>query len=327
MSLTTKRPFADLAPIKSLHQKHVLITLLISYLWERDQAIAARSFLKFGLSLDIDREGEMCNRAVRLLGNILMDLAQPRAALEVFQETLALRLKLVSPDDPLIANVYDSIACSYTEMDKANKALEYLDMANEIHLACDPKGMSRTKACYAMAHMRAKDYDRALSALEDCWHLQNRTQESIITSKYPKHSGDILLLARIRYGQSDLPTALKLTSKCITMRKGVLGNKGPRVADSMFFVATMLRETGKEAAAAQLLREIVHMSLGVKEMEAHLARALWNLGDAEEATGNWDEAKDLKARAKATRVQIEGRECEDEDTDEGFHRLVTFFLW
>ncbi|KAK3172938.1 hypothetical protein OEA41_006264 [Lepraria neglecta] len=100
------------------------------------------------------------------------------------------------------------------------------------------------------------------------------------------------------------------------MRKGVLGNKGPRVADSMFFVATMLRETGKEAAAAQLLREIVHMSLGVKEMEAHLARALWNLGNAEEATCNRDEAKDLKARAKATRVQIEGRESEDEDTDE-----------
>ena len=256
-----------------------------------------------------------------------MDLAQPRAALEAFQETLALRLKLVSPDDPIIANVYDSIACSYTEMDKASKALEYLDMASEIHLACDPRRASRTKACYAMAYERAMDYDKALSALEDCWHLQNRTQESIMTSEYPKHSGDILLLARIRYGQGDLTSALELSSKCVTMRKGILGNKGQRVADSMFFVATILRKTGKEAAAAQLLREIVNMSLGVKELEAHLARALWNLGNAEEATGNWDEAANLKVSAKIVRAQIEGRECEDEDTDEGFHKLVTFFLW
>ena len=228
-----------------------------------------------------------------------------------------------SPDDPIIANFYDSIAYSYTEIDKANKALEYLDMANEIHFACDPKGMSRMKACYAMAYMRAKDYNRTLSALEDCWNLQNRTQESIMTSK----CGDVLLLARIRYGQGDLPTALEITSKCITMREHVLGNKGPRLADSTFFVATMLRERGKKAAAAQMLTETVHISLGLKELEAQLARALGNLGDAEEATGNWDEAKDLEARARATRVQVESRECEDEDIDEGIHRLVAFFLW
>lgn len=244
-----------------------------------------------------------------------------------FSRNIGITIKLDSPDDPIIANFFDSIAYSYTEIDKASKALEYLDMANEIHFACDPKGMSRTKACYGMAYMRAKDYNRTLSALEDCWHLQNRTQEPIMTSKYPKHSGDILLLASIRYGQGDLPTALEITSKCITMCKDVLGNKGPRLADSTFFVATMLRETGKIAAAAQMLTETVHISLGLKELEAHLARAPWNSGDAEEATGNWDEAKDLEARARATRVQVEGRECEDEDTDEGIHRLVAFFLW
>ena len=301
--------------------------IVFSYLWERDQPTGARSFLQFGLSLDIDREGPICNPAVRLFGNIVMDMAQPHAALEAFQESLALRLKLVSAGDPAIAIVYDSIAFSYTEMDNPAKALEYLDMAHEIHLARDPKGMSRTKAIYAIAYLRAKDYDKALSALTDCWLLQNHTLESIMSSKYPRHSGDILLLARIRYGQGDLSTALELTSKCITMRKSVLGKKGPRVADSMFFVATMLRETGKDAAAAQLLREIVHMSIGVKDMEPHLARALWSLGNAEEAVGNRDEAKSLRAQAEATRARIEGREWDDEDTDAGFHRLVGFFLW
>lgn len=53
-----------------------------------------------------------------------------------------------------------------------------------------------------------------------------------------------------------------------------------------------------------MLTETVHISLGLKELEAHLARAPWNSGDAEEATGNWDEAKDLEARARATRGRL-----------------------
>ena len=83
---------------------------LTSYLWEREQPTTARSFLDFGLSLGVDRGDELCNPAVRLLGHVTLDVAQPKVALEAYNETLAARLKLVSADGPVIANVYDSVA-------------------------------------------------------------------------------------------------------------------------------------------------------------------------------------------------------------------------
>lgn len=186
-------------------------------------------------------------------------MAQPKAALEAYNETLASRLKLVEPDDPAIADVYDSIACSYTEMDNTPKALEILNKAREIREAKDSSRMARTLAIFAMTYLRAKMPAKALTALKDCWRLQNLTEEQIAQSKYPKHSGDIVLLSRIHCVQGNSASALQLASKSITIRKGILGDKGPRVADSMYIVAKMLRAEQKEASAAKLLREIVDM--------------------------------------------------------------------
>jgi tetratricopeptide (TPR) repeat protein len=285
------------------------------------------SFVTFGLSIDVDREGPTCNPAVRLLGHIALDMARPRAALEAYHEALEARLKLVEPDDPAIADVYDSIACSYTEMDNVMKAFEYLDKAKKIHHARNPNNMARTYAIFAMTFLRAGKFDEALVSLKDCWRLQNLSEEEIVLSQYPKHSGDIVLLSRIQYAQGKVESALQLASKSINIRRGILGNKGPRVADSMYLVATMLRSSGKEALALKLLREIVDMGQGLEEMRGHVARALWMLGKVEREIGDPSTADELTRRAREVRESIKGREAADEDTDEGFSRLVGYMLW
>ncbi|KAJ5943337.1 Tetratricopeptide-like helical [Penicillium verrucosum] len=90
-----------------------------------------------------------------------------------------------------------------------------------------------------MTYLRAEQPGEALEALKKCWQLQNLTEEQIIDSKYPKHSGDIVLLARIKYAQGLKPEAQQLASMTISIRRGLFGDKGPRVADSMFLVARM----------------------------------------------------------------------------------------
>ena len=75
--------------------------------------------------------------------------------------------------------------------------------------------------------------------------MQNKTQTQIEESKYPKHSGDIMLLARIKYVQGQKDEGQKLASRTISIRKGLLGDKGPRVADSIFVVARMLEAEAK----------------------------------------------------------------------------------
>lgn len=234
---------------------------------------------------------------------------------------------MVGPDDDSIADVYDSIACSYTEMNDLTKAYEYLDKAKEIRLAKKSERMARTNAIYAMTHLRAGKTDLALKALKDCWSKQNLTEEQISVSRYPKHSGDIVLLSRIHYARGNYVSALELASKSITIRQGHFGNKGPRVADSMYLVATMLNRDQKVSLAAKLLREIVDMSQGMLEMNGHLARAMWALANLENQNGNEAGAEELRQKAREVRGRIEGKEAPDEDTDEAFGALVGYMLW
>lgn len=272
-----------------------------------------------------------------MLGHIALDMARPRDALKAYSETLKLRLKLVEADSPDVADVYDSIACSYTEMGDTTKAFEYLDKAVKIHEAHGPQSMGRTLAVMAVTLLRAGKPDEALEALTRCWQLQGKTESQISWSKYPKHSGDIILLSRIQYAQGKRESAIQLASKSITMRKKILGDKSPRVADSMYIVAGMRRAENEQASAMGLLREIVEMSQGIVEMEGHLARALWTLAGLEEEVGNLDEAEALQSQAREIRRKIllsgeqgdeeEEDEFEEVEGDEAFQRLVGYMLW
>ena len=313
--------------IPNLETELLRISSTYSYLWEREQPTMARSFFDYGLSLDVDREDETCNSAVRLLGHIALDVAQPKAALRAYNETLSARLKLVPSDDPAIADVYDSIACALTEIGETGQAFKTLDKAVEIHKAKNPDRMARTDAILAMTYLRARSPDRALEAIKDCWRLQDMTEDQLEKSRYPKHSGDIVLLSRIRYAQGDRESALELASKSITIRNGIFGAKGPRVADSMFLVAKMLADEGKTASAMRLLRDIVEMSQGMVEMRGHRARAMWTLARLESEYGDADEVEKLRQEARDIRNGIELRETEDVDTDEDFAKLVGYMLW
>jgi tetratricopeptide (TPR) repeat protein len=223
--------------------------------------------------------------------------------------------------------VFDSIACSYTEQGNVSDALEYLSKSSDIHRAHNPHHMARTQAIYAMTYLRAERPDEAMEALETCWRLQNLTEEQITQSRYPKHSGDIVLLSKIKYAQGLREEAQQLASRTISIRKGLFGDKGPRVADSMFIVARMLEADGEDVIAAKLLRTVVEISRGLSEMHGHLARSLWFLAEVESKMGNNNLADQLKAEAVNERDLIDGREAAEEDTDESFMNLVGWMLW
>lgn len=306
--------------------------MLHRYLWEKDQPAFARSFFEFGLEIDSSQSGRNVAQAYRLLGHVSLDLAQPRAALAAYERALALREQIEAPESPPIADVCDSIACAYTEAGDVESAFAQLERATAIHKAHDPTKMSRTLAIRAMTCLRAGQAEEALAAIGECWRQQNMTQDQIETSRYPKHSGDIMLLARIFWLQGKKAEAQELASRTITMRQGIFGkdpNKGgPRVADSLFTVARMLDDRGDAVLAAKLLRQVIDMCGDVPGMRPHLARALWFNAAVEEKIGKAiEDVPALRARARDVRGLIQGREWPDEDSDEGFMRLVGWMLW
>ncbi|KAJ5250174.1 Tetratricopeptide-like helical [Penicillium chrysogenum] len=298
-----------------------------TYLWERERPTNARYFVEYGLSLDLSHSTRSYAHACRLLGHIALDLAQPESALSAYQDALRAIEQIEEENSPPIADVYDSIACSYTEQGMVTEAFRYLSKAAAIHNAHNPLHMARTYAIYAMTHLRAEQPDGALVALKKCWQLQNLTEEQIIESRYPKHSGDIVLLARIKYAQGLEHEAQQLASRTISIRRGLYGDKGPRVADSMFLVARMLLATDENVSAAKMLRAIIDMSRDVSEMQGHLARALWFLGIAERRLGDAVSAEKLKVEALNERNKLGEKGNLVEETDHCFESLVGWMLW
>lgn len=182
------------------------------------------------------------------------------------------------------------------------------------------------------------------------------SQEQIEASRYPKHSGDIMLLARIYWLRGKKVDAQELASRTITMRRGTYGEQGgPGVADSLFAVARMLEDGQQYVLAARLLNEVITISGDAPGMRSHLARALWFLANVEikisaareklstaissgadqEASeerslgqdSNDGKVSGLRKRAREVRDGITEREWPDEDTNEGFMRLVSWMLW
>ncbi|KAI0387825.1 tpr repeat-containing protein [Hypomontagnella monticulosa] len=299
-----------------------------TYLWEKELPTQGRKFFEFGLDAKINPLGPNAAQAYRLLGHISLDMARPNAALEAYRKALAIRQKLEEPDSPPIADVYDSIACSYTEAGRTTDAFEFVEKATTIHLRHDASKMARTEAIRALTCLRAGQADESLEALRRCWELQGLTQEQIEKSKYPKHSGDIVLMARIKWQQGHKTEAQELASRTIAIRRGAFGEHGgPRVVDSMFIVGRMLQEKGEDVLAAKLFHEIIGMSGEMMEMKGHRARALWFLANAEEKIGDSSSAVRLRKEAKEVRSQITSREGEDEDSNEGFMKLVSWMLW
>jgi hypothetical protein len=94
-----------------------------------------------------------------------------------------------------------------------------------------------------MTYLRANQLDNALDRPHSCWKRQGKTQAEISQSKYPKHPGHIVLLARIQYAKGmdeAKKEGLQLASQSTLLRQGIFGSNGPHVADSIFLVSRMM---------------------------------------------------------------------------------------
>ncbi|CAH0040353.1 unnamed protein product [Clonostachys rhizophaga] len=235
-------------------------------------------------------------------------MAQPHAALAAYKKALEWREFFNGAESTAVADACDSVACSYTEIGDTDNAFTTIE---------------------AMTYLRAGKPDESLAAIVKCWQLQGKTQQEIENSPYPKHSGDIMLLSRIYWLQGKKKQAQELTSHALKMRRGTFGeNGGPRVADSLFALARILEDFEEYAHAAQLLSQIVAISGNTPDMRPHLARAYWFLANVEAKIDQGDNhAAELRNKARESRKAIDSREWPDDDTDEGFMRLVGWMLW
>ncbi|KAK4149078.1 P-loop containing nucleoside triphosphate hydrolase protein [Chaetomidium leptoderma] len=298
-----------------------------TYLWEKEEPSRAKLYVERGLAANQSLPIAVAAQARRLLGNIFLDLARPRAALAEYEQALALRESLDGPDSPAVADMCDYIAYAYTELDDVDQAFAYIERATGIHKDHDPSKMSRTLTVRAMTCLRAGFAGGALAALFECWRLQGMTYKDMRASNNPQHSGDIMLLGRIFLLQGNAKDAANAIERALAMRRIVYGeDKGPRLADSYFYLTQARGGKGIEGLVDTLVKQCGQ----TPEMRAHEARSFWFWANRMVKQGARRDSPDVigvRERAWRVRSAIGEREWPDEETDEGYMRLVPWMLW
>ena len=138
----------------------------------------------------------------------------------------------------------------------------------------------------------------------------------------------MVLLSRIRQRQGRLNDAIRLSSKALTFRQSLLGNR-LKTCDSLYLVADLLHQGGNAASAISLLQESVLVSESLPEGKGYLARAHYKLSLLYIENSDASQAQTYRVTARNLRQEIMVEEAPEveEDTIEAYQGLVVWMLW
>ena len=147
----------------------------------------------------------------------------------------------------------------------------------------------------------------------------------------------MVLLSRIRLSQNRLDDAIRLSSKALTFRQSLLGNR-LKTCDSLYQVASLLQRRGNIASAITLLQESISISTSLPEGKGYTARSQFKLGHIYALTNNDEKVGQVyKQDAKRLRQELVdtkriagsggGAKEEYKDCEEAYEGLVVWMLW
>lgn len=218
------------------------------YLYERERYNVARGFVDAALETFEDKASLAFASAIDLSGLIDLDMNNPSKALVSFNKALEIREKVLGPDDPLIASSLNNIALSYTEMGELEKAYHLHEKAISIRLRTNRDRIGNSYSNMSSLFLRMGKSDEAEEMLKRCPSLKDFTDETFLNTGNPRFSGDMILLSRIRLAQGNLDDAMRLASKALTFRQGLLGS-GLKTCDSLYDVSSLLHKQGQVSSA------------------------------------------------------------------------------
>ena len=260
LELKTPQTFAD------------LVLRCCWYLYEREVYNDALVMIQVALESFVDKKSLAYASAIDLFGLLEMDTANSAAALEKFHIALAIRGSLLGPDDAFIASSLNNIAMAHTELNNLVEAHSYHEKAIEIRLRTNSDRIGNSYSNMSATLLRMDKPNEAEEMLARCPSLKDFNDETFLKSGNPRFSGDMVLLSRIRARQDRLDDAIRLSSKALTFRQSMLGNR-LKTCDALYLVAEQLQRRGNIASAMSLLRECVAITETLSEGKGYEARA------------------------------------------------------
>jgi tetratricopeptide (TPR) repeat protein len=210
--------------------------------------LLAKKMVTQALTTFTDRTTLTYASAIDLDGLIDLDLARPTLALEPFTQAFEIRKSHLPPTDPFLAYSLNNLALAHTEMGSLTVAHALHEEAISLRLAANSPRIGNSYSNMSSLLLRMGRPDEAEEMLARCPSLKDFTDETFLATGNPRFSGDMVLLSRIRLAQGRRGEALRLATKALAFRRGLLGNR-LKTCDSLYDVAGMLWGEGKTGSA------------------------------------------------------------------------------
>ena len=209
--------------------------------------LLAKKMVTQALTTFTDRTTLTYASAIDLDGLIDLDLARPTLALEPFTQAFEIRKSHLPPTDPFLAYSLNNLALAHTEMGSLTVAHALHEEAISLRLAANSPRIGNSYSNMSNLLLLMGRPDDAEEMLARCPSLKDFTDETFLATGNPRFCGD-MVLSRIRLAQGRRGEALRLATKVLAFRRGLLGNR-VKTCDSLYDVPGMLWVEGKTGSA------------------------------------------------------------------------------
>ena len=247
-------------------------------------------------------------KLIESLGTVYEKFAQYDKALELFDKSLAIRLKTLGPEHPDVAASYSTIGIILYYKGEYDKALELFDKSLAIYL----KTLGTEHSAVANYYYNVGDvwvmkgnYDKALGLYEKCLAIKLKT----LGTEHHNVAATYNNIGNVWEMKGEYNKALELYEKCLAIELKTLGTEHPNVATSYHNIGNVWKKKVNYNKAL----ELYHMSLAIDlktlgTEHPNIATSYSRIGSVWEMKGDYDKALELFDKSLAIRLKTLGTE-------------------
>lgn len=174
------------------HYLEIVLLIQSRYLYERENYSIARSYIHIALKKFANKDSLAYASAIDLRGLISLDICQPVAALEAFEEAYKIRRAILPSTDSFLAANQVNIGLAFTEMGELEKARDYLQQSIDIRLMHNSDRIGNSYSNMASLLLRMGKPDEVEAMLKSCPSLKDFSDETFLKTGNPRFSGYVL---------------------------------------------------------------------------------------------------------------------------------------
>ncbi|KAK8062353.1 hypothetical protein PG997_014450 [Apiospora hydei] len=287
---------------------------------------------------EIDESRLTLARILFNLAGVRFECNRIKESLELCQEVLDIRSKVLSPLDPVLGNTLYSIGIVYMEDGQLDKALASCLEAVHIHEECQksgkhdgsPTGLSCLDVglCYWKQGKLGDDAEGKREKLELASEYIERGLglfKETTGEQSQKHGQGLSYLALVREAQGDLEEARKNTELSLKICEEITPDEFKTGLGLHKMAGFLLREKEYDKALGHIRRAIKVLE-GTFDPGPRVARSMFKMSQILDVMGRPDEATVKRQEAMRLRSTITTFEFDMGVTEEAFDTLIPSFL-